>query len=178
MAKAKERIKMRIVIEISFPKKLKKLIKSEFFQDLRKQFWFFFIPIFIFIVFDLISTYIGVCVYKGFELNFEAINLASKYGYLILFPYQVGKYGIAILLLTLFFVKTERFEWKIFIILIWSILLLNYSRTILLNSNNLIYLATGKMVVPSQQIVYYPPEYLQQAKTEFYKVKENFCRLI
>jgi site-specific recombinase XerD len=37
---------------------------------------------------------------------------------------------------------------------------------------------TGKAPIPSQQIVYIPPEQLQQAKTEFYKVKENFCRLI
>ena len=173
---------MKIEIKISAPelKRIKKKIsgfKSRF-KELRSQFWFFFTPFIIFIVLDLITTYYGVCVLEGFEINLQAIKIASQHGYLSLFPYQIGRYGMLIFLLTVLYLKAPRFEWKILFLVIWGILIFSYLRTTALNLNNLIFLATGKTMIPPQEIAYYPPEQLKRAKVEFEKAKANFCRLI
>lgn len=138
-----------------------------------------FLPFLAFIILDLTTTYYGVCIKGGIELNPFGTFLAEKFGFLFLIPYSIGIYALIIAWITLTLKKFSDNElWKIIWIIIWCMIAFNYAKTIMYNFSTLIYAETRVEIVDRQELYPITEEQLKQIHEEFEPVRKDFCRLI
>jgi len=126
---------------------------------------------------DLATTYCGVCVLGGVELNLAGIKLASKHGFLFLIPIILTPYIILAMILAFALKRYSKYEIaKIMLTILWAYLLLEYAKTVVFNTVGLLQ-ATG-IPVKQEQIIPVSEERLERAKEVFEPLREDFCRLI
>ena len=138
-----------------------------------------FIPFIPFIIYDVVSTYYGVCLHGGYEMSSFALWLVPKIHYipasiLLFASYAFGTFGLAWLL--------EKFKhhdvWKIFLLVFWSLALLSYLQGFMINTNTLVYIHTNHTLVNPHSLVKTPPAELHRRAAIFHSVKKDFCKLI
>jgi len=145
----------------------------------KKLFLNLFLPFLTFIIIDLTTTYCGVCILGGLELNEFGIFIASKFGFLFLSFMQIGIYAFGMLFLTYLFKSLARSElWKIFLIVFWCLNLLSYSQIIVYNTSGIIHAVTGIKPVQTEKIVPLTKEQLREMEERFEPIRPDFCRLI
>ena len=147
-------------------------------MKLPEKFTIFFWPFLLLITLDLVTTYLGACVLGGFEMNPLAIFIASRIGFLGLSLFQYLSYLCINFFIYFLYSRIDEQVYKIFMVFLWSILLLNYLRTIILNFNTLAYLTTGRTFFPNEMIVSYSEAQVVRAKSFFEAHRKSFCRLI
>lgn len=159
-------------------KEIKKSLKIEK-ADYKTLFLTLFLPFLTFIILDITTTYCGVCVLGGVELNPLGITIASRFGFLSLIPLTVGIYACGIAYLTyLFKVLAKNEIWKSFLIVFWCLSLISYSQTVVYNITDLIQTTTELPVVKQEKIISIPQEELKELYGEFEPIRPDFCRLI
>ena len=118
----------------------------------------------------------------GFEMNEVALWLTPKIGYLGFSAFLYVFYAAIIAVLTWYIHTFRNNDICLFVLLFfWSIMLLNYARVILVNSNALIYHATHKPIMPAEttrKIVGIPTQEIVKRAEVFKEVKKDFCRLV
>lgn len=135
-------------------------------------------PIIIFSILDLTTTYFGVCVFGGIELNVNAIKLVQKFGFI---PggliWMFVNFLIGSLLAWFLWGSMENEISRTFMIVVIVLLLTDSANTIVLNINTLMYQNIGRGFAPrdshEKDIT---PAQAEQIKETF--VMEEFCRLI
>ena len=107
------------------------------------------VPVFILCILDLASTYLGVCVYGGTEMNVNAIRIAQTHGFLAGgVIYIILKAGIAGVMGWFLWRGREDEISRIFTIVIIVLYLTDLSTVVVLNLNTLLYQNTGKSFAP------------------------------
>jgi hypothetical protein len=145
--------------------------------EIRKVFLVFYIPTAVFIALDLIMTYVGVCHLHGIELNVLTVHLIGRYGYVLISVFQFAIYAGACLLLAFFYSKSKLQIMKIFFVVFWSMIIINYGRTVLFNALNLIQATTGRPM-PSHAVMPTSQAQVEYANATFEPIRDDFCRLL
>ena len=157
-------------------KKVKFSIKKASFKQLWLALYVPFIP---FITYDLISTYWGVCIMGGFEMSPFALYFVPKIGYLPASLLLFGVYALNSGIIAYFIYICRNHDiWRFLFLLFWCLILLNYAKTFLLNTNTLLYMHANQTLVPQSELVSLPAEAVERRARIFYSVKKDFCRLI
>jgi len=162
------------------PEKEFNIEKSSFLE----LFKYIYLPILFFSLSDHITTYIGVCVLHGIELNPLAPFLA-RYGYLFITSLNIGSFTLIALLLTFLLKKSSRNElMKIVFIVFWINLLIFQAKTIAFNINSLATMILHKYPVQPHKLTEdanSPQEMvkiIQQANITFTPHRNDFCRVL
>ena len=152
----------------------------------------FFYPLAIFTAFlllDLFSTYIGVCMLGHIEINDAAIKIAASYGFLMLFPYYMAERVIASYLIWAWHYIMHR-HYRLGIarplaIAFMLLLCVGQLKMVVNNYGNIINELADAQVVDTSGLVDMPEQYLDVNVTEpqmigelFEPERSSFCRLI
>lgn len=136
-----------------------------------------FLPFLTFIIIDLTTTYCGVCILGGLELNPLGIVIGSRFGFLFLSLFQVGIYAFGMAFLAYLFKSLAKSElWKIFLIVFWCLSLMSYSQIVVYNTSGIVYNTTGVKPVKIKSEL--TEEQFKELKEEFEPIRPDFCRLI
>lgn len=163
-----------------------------------KKYKMFFIPFLMFfclVSLDLISTYIGVCLKGHIELNDWSVMIASKYGYLALWPMILFEpFIFSVVVWVTDYIFTKRLGISFFRAFLLALLFLIgtiWLPTLANNWGNVANEYIGEEVFETEGLVEIPTEYMDETieeNHEMYMVHEigelfephrkNFCRLI
>lgn len=136
------------------------------------------IPGLVFSLMDLGTTYYGVCVNHGIELNINAINLAQRFGFLPAgFIYICERLIIGLFLSYILWKCRVNEIARTFVLIVIVLYLTNFANVIVLNINALMYQETGSgFAPPDSHEKDMTPSQIQEVKDTF--VAKDFCRLI
>lgn len=127
---------------------------------------------------DLTSTYLGVCVFGGIELNPNAIKLIQNNGFILAGVLHMVVFSVIGLLLGFLLWKVRKDEiGRTMVLVIIVLFLTELSNTVVLNLNNIMYIMTGKSFAPpDEQLKGVTPMQAEQIGRTF--DRQSFCRLI
>ena len=136
------------------------------------------VPIFIFALLDLLSTYYGVCVNHGIELNVNGINLMQEFGFI---PggllYMLFNMMIALIFSVLLWKSRHDEISRVFVIVVIVLFLTDLSTTVVMNVNTISYQETGSgFAPPDSNYKDVTPRQKQMINETF--SRNDFCRLI
>lgn len=138
-----------------------------------------YLPIAMLVSLDLITTYYGVCVLGGIELNPIGTLITKDRGFLILLPYQFGTYGLFIAGFSFFIRMFSKWElWRLIFLILFVIVLLDYVDIIIYNLVGILHEKTGFDVVSQSDLDPITNETLQEIQQEFEPNRNDFCRLL
>jgi len=145
-----------------------------------KLFLLLFTPFAFLMILDLASTYLGVCVLGGYELQAWAITFGVQYGFLFIASFYIFKYVISNLAIAYFLKKSQHHEiWKIFLIVVWAVSLISIAQSLMLNFNSLFGALTNVYIVPQKQLINIPISQAKEIAMAFEGgLRSRFCRLI
>lgn len=136
------------------------------------------VPVMILSILDLATTYFGVCVFGGIEINVNAILLAQKFGFIPAGILWVGvQFIIASMLAWFLWASKSDDIGKTFMIVVIVLFLTDFANTVVLNFNTLSYQNIGRGFAPrdeNQKDI--TPSQAKEIRETF--VREDFCRLI
>jgi hypothetical protein len=136
------------------------------------------VPVAVLCILDLASTYLGVCVFGGMEMNVNAIRLVQKFGFL---PggviYMMGQLAMVSLIGWFLWKSREDDLGRTFVTVMLVLFLTDFANTVVLNFNTLMYQNTGKSFAPpdANQKDITP---IQQEQIIQTFEPNKFCRLI
>ena len=110
------------------------------------------VPSLVLCLLDVMTTYFGVCIWDGIELNYTAIVISQKYGYMFLSVYHVAKSLFVGSLLAFYLWKARGDELsRIFLIVVLVLYLTDFANVVVLNVNTLMYQNFGVGFAPSDE---------------------------
>jgi len=136
------------------------------------------IPILIFSLLDLLTTYYGVCVHGGVELNLTGIQIMQKYGFLFGGLIYISK-NILIGLLFYGFLWKGRKEIVtfVFVMVVVVLFMTELANVVVLNVNTLLYQTIGTGFAPSDSNSKdVTPKQVEKIMDTF--ERDSFCRWI
>jgi len=136
------------------------------------------IPILIFSLLDLITTYYGVCVYGGIELNLTAIQILQRYGFLFGGLIYISKNMLIGSLFYIFLWKGRKEEITfVFTMVVVVLFLTELANVVVLNVNTLLYQKYDTGFAPSDSHSKdITPEQAEKIIETF--SRDDFCRWI
>jgi len=140
--------------------------------------WITFYPILLFSLLDLTTTYYGVCIHGGIELNVAGMRMMQKYGFLIGSLIYISKNILISGMFSVFLWKAKDTDLsKVFLIVVIVLFITELANVVVLNVNVLIYQLGGKGFAPRDESTKdITPQQAQEIKETF--VREDFCRWI
>ena len=157
--------------------KLGFLKDRRFWHAVFSHFQTFYTPFLFLVTFDLFTTYLGACVFNGYEKNSFAINLGASYGFISVIGFMYLSYIIISFVYGLIYTIKKGQIAKIFIVVVWTMMIIQYVQAMELNTNSLYYFLTGKNLFGSD-VATLPQEQIQKIVENFEPRRESFCRLI
>ena len=144
------------------------------------QIWLaLYIPFIPLITYDLITTYWGVCIQRGFEMSDFALWIVPKIGYIPASLLLFGLYALGMLILAYFLYAFRQHDiWRVFLLFFWCLAMISYLRGFLINTNTLVYLHTNQTLIKPSKLVHIPASEIKEKIRVFHQVKKDFCRLI
>lgn len=144
----------------------------------KKILMFTLVPSLVLSLIDLSTTYVGVCVLGGIELNLNAMIIAQQFGFIGAGVFYTILKGFSVCLLALFLWKARNDEIsRIFMIVMIVLFLTDFANVVVLNINTLMYQIYGIGFAPPDQssegVTPYQAEQIQKTFS-----RRDFCRLI
>ena len=158
-------------------------ISFKFDSQIMKVFGMFFAPFLLFITLDFTSTWIGVCMLGGFEMNGMGVTLAGTIGFIPTALVWCFSYAFCMAVLARAFIRSfdlpatpKKWFTRIGVVCIVIIAAFNYINILLMNASSLLQM-TGhdvQLVMPVAETV------AAAAAQDFAEAggHTNFCRLV
>ena len=136
------------------------------------------VPTLVFALLDIMTTYFGVCFFGGVEMNYAAIVIAQKFGFIILGIYHVAKNMFIGGLFAFYMWHSRNDELsKMFLMVVIVLYLTDFANVVVLNVNTLLYQVFGVgFASPDEQGKDVSIQEWQRIDNVFDSSK--FCRLI
>lgn len=148
-------------------------------RSFKKLFILLYTTIVPFTILDILTTYYAVCMLGAIELNPLALALA-RFGFIGVALFALGFMALLSGLIAYFIIHSGQL-FKIIFVTIFSIVLINYATTLLVNINTISYKTYAKPILQEHQvlkIVQIPPQQIEKIAQNFEVVREDFCRLL
>jgi hypothetical protein len=124
------------------------------------------------------TTYYGVCINEGIELNYNAILLAQKFGFLkAAGGYLILKTVISSFLAVIVYKSRKDQIYLTFMLIVAVLFLTDFANTIVLNINTLMYQEVGKTFAPPDEHMKDMSQQQVERVIQTFE-REDFCRLI